>query len=355
MSRKTGIITFHRTTNFGSLLQTYGLYRKICDLGVSCEIIDYRCPAIEKRENLNKPLLSTNLKQFVRNVLYQPNYKRKAKTLSDFSTNNMKISSTYTPNNILLANDIYDRFIVGSDIVWNREITNSDYAYFLNFVNDDKEMYAFSASVGDYFTKGDEEYITRLLNRFLQIAVREDDAVRWLSSLGIADSKCVCDPTMLLTPSEWTKYITPKNYKNDYVLIYFNDDKCKNIRDAIEFAKANQLKVKLINYDRPYSGVQNIKPFSLEEFLGLIINAKMIFTASYHGLLFSLYFNKEFMFYTRAHSSRILSLAKRLNIENQCGDNMKINEYKGIDYHQLNEKINDFRDRSIDILKKMLV
>ena len=40
---KVGIITFHRTTNFGSLLQTYGLYKKIELLGKTPEIIDYRC------------------------------------------------------------------------------------------------------------------------------------------------------------------------------------------------------------------------------------------------------------------------------------------------------------------------
>ena len=44
---KIGLITYHHTTNFGSLLQTYGLYKKVKDLGFECEIIDYECPCAE--------------------------------------------------------------------------------------------------------------------------------------------------------------------------------------------------------------------------------------------------------------------------------------------------------------------
>ena len=39
---------------------------------------------------------------------------------------------------------------------------------------------------------------------------------------------------------------------------------------------------------KPVPGVKNIKPSSLEEFLGLIKNANFVFTASYHGMLFSM-------------------------------------------------------------------
>lgn len=47
---KIGILTFHDTTNFGSLLQTYGLYKSITNFGYDCDVIDYECPEITKRE-----------------------------------------------------------------------------------------------------------------------------------------------------------------------------------------------------------------------------------------------------------------------------------------------------------------
>lgn len=354
MSEKTGLLTFHRTTNFGSVLQTYGLYKKINDLGVPCEIVDYRCPAIERRENLDKSLFSATPKELIRNLLFMPGYKKKAEMLLGFAKSNMILSQPYTPDNITLANDEFDRFIVGSDIVWGRDITDSDYVFFLDFVKGDKGRYAFSSSVGDYTRRGDEGYISKLLQKFSKIAVREKDAIEWLNSLGISDGMWVCDPTMLLSSNEWVSNIHPTKYDDDYVLVYFKDDKGKDLRDAIEYAKANHLKVKMINYDRPYSGVQNVKPYSLDEFLGLIINARMVFTASYHGMLFSIYFHKEFLFYTRAHKSRVLSLAKRLGIEDHCGDDIRVDKYKEVDYQLVEMKVDNFRASSIEILKTML-
>ncbi|MBE5707174.1 MAG: hypothetical protein EGR78_09545, partial [Erysipelotrichaceae bacterium] len=64
-------------------------------------------------------------------------------------------------------------------------------------------------------------------------------------------------------------------------------------------------------YRKQMSGVIQKKPTTLNDFLGLIKSADRIFTASYHGILFSIYFEKQFVFYTRAHKSRVLSLAEK--------------------------------------------
>lgn len=354
MSGKIGILTFHRTTNFGSMLQTYGLYKKISELGYECEIIDYRCPAIEARENVNGKILSLNPKKLVRNIFFMPNYKKKAEALFEFSKENMKLGSSYTPDNIHDIDGKYEKYIVGSDIVWGRDITDDDYVYFLDFVKEKNKKYAFSASVGDYDYRGDEEHISKLLHEFSNIAVREVETIKWLRSLNISNVKWVCDPTMLLTANEWLDIVTPTYYSDDYVLIYFKDEQEKNIRDAIRYAKEHRLKVKMINYDRPYRGIENVKPYSLEDFFGLILNAKMIFTASYHGILFSIYFEKEFLFYIRSHKSRVLSLAKRLGIEDYCGNNFDVFQYDRINYEKVNKRLEDFRYQSIQILKSML-
>ena len=41
--KKIGLITFHDTTNFGSFLQTFGLYKAINDMGYTCKVLDYKC------------------------------------------------------------------------------------------------------------------------------------------------------------------------------------------------------------------------------------------------------------------------------------------------------------------------
>lgn len=354
MSNKIGIITFHRTTNFGSLLQTFALFKKIEQLDNSCEIIDYRCPAIEDRENLNKPVLSKNIKNTLRNVLFLPGYKRKASEMNLFIKNNMKLSEVYYPDTIFRASSKYKKVFVGSDIVWGRDITNNDYTYFLDFIRDRSKKYAFSSSVGDYTVRGDEKKVAVLLNDFSKIAVRENDAVEWIEEIGGPKAEWVCDPTMLLTAEEWKEYINPKTFNEDYVLVYFRDPNGKCSSDAIKYAKKNHCKVYFINYDMPVQGMKNVKPKSLDEFLGLIINAKMIFTASYHGMLFSIYFNKEFLFYTRAHKSRVISLAERLGLNQNCGDEIDVDRYKSIDYISVNSHLQEFREASIKVLAEML-
>lgn len=353
-SNKIGIITFHRTTNFGSYLQTVGLYKKIKDLGYDAQIIDYRCPAIEEREALNKRRGGFSVKSIVYRILLQPAKSRKAKKLQEFAKKNMILSDAYFPNTVKNADFEYGKFVVGSDIVWGRDITDFDYAYFLDFVSDKRKKYAFASSVGDYEIRNDESKVAQLLADFSRIAVREEDAVEWIKEISGVKADFVCDPTMLLTIDEWESIIPIKKHKGNYVLVYFSNDDRKCLKDAIEYAKINNCKVLYINYAWPAKNVINVKPKSLEEFLGLINNAQRVFTASYHGMLFSIYMQKEFVFYTRAHKSRVLSLANRLGLLDYCGDEKDPCQMLPIDYQIVNKKVESFREHSIAVLKEML-
>lgn len=96
---KIGIITFHRTTNFGSLLQTYGLYKKIELLGKTPEIIDYRCDEIESREELNNQFKFT-VRELAKRMLFYPTIKRKAEKLNDFLERSSNDNPIYADNNL---------------------------------------------------------------------------------------------------------------------------------------------------------------------------------------------------------------------------------------------------------------
>ena len=347
-----GLLTFHRTTNFGSYLQTFGLFKKIEDLGFKCEIIDYRCPAIEKRENLQNKH-GHDIKSLMKRILLQPALDKKAASLVSFSAKHMKYSRPFLPSNIDEANTLYDSFIVGSDIVWGVDITDCDYNYFLKFASDERLKLAFSSSVGTETSEHKDE-IGPLLRRFDKIAVREKSAVNWVKQMSGREAEWVCDPTMLLTIEEWREVIPFDRIEKDYVLVYFNNPEKKTIRDAIEYGKKYGKKILYINYGVPEKGVVNIKPKSLNEFFSYIFCADHVFTASYHGMLFSLYFKKEMTFYTRDHASRMISLAERLGIQKQCGDKESIETYQVIEYGEVQRKIEEFRQDSIKILKEML-
>ena len=353
-SNKIGVLTFHRTNNFGSQLQAFALYSAIEDLGYPCEIIDYRCPAIENREFKKPRTKISSLKQLVKAMLLNPTLHIKSDHMQRFLSDNAKVSCPYTPDTIHRANTQYGKFMVGSDIVWGVDITESDFTYFLDFVQDSKKKFAFASSVGNSELGIQEENIASLLSEFSQICVRESDAVNWVKRLSGKDASLVCDPTMLLPAQSWDAYVPPKKYKKGYVLVYFNNDDGKCLADAVRYAKKHGLKVYHIHYNMPTKGIVRVRPKTLQEFLGLIKNAEAVFTASYHGMLFSTYYERELFFYTRCHKERMLSLAEKISIMGRCCDQQDVFQVKPMDYAKIKVKTDLFRQQSMECLKKEL-
>ena len=76
--------------------------------------------------------------------------------------------------------------------------------------------------------------------------------------------------------------------------------------------KRTNKKVFYIDYYRKQmSGVIQKKPTTLNDFLGLIKSADRILQRPIMEFCFTIYFEKQFVFYTRAHKSRVLSLAEK--------------------------------------------
>lgn len=352
---KIGLITFHDTTNFGSLLQTYGLYKKVKDLGYEIDVIDYQCESIVKREVPQPFRLIQSPKGLLKDILIGTSIRRKYKALTRFSHENMTLSAKCDRSTIRQISTQYDKIIVGSDIVWGMDIIEKDLTYFLDFENDSRKKTAFSSSIGNPWSQEDKNVIKPLIQNFSYIAVREDESADWIEDLTESRPKVVCDPTMLIDSDEWRKHTYEPNEKGNYVLVYFDTKDGDCLKSATRYAKANQLKVKYINYGLPKKGVQNVKPISLEDFLSLINDAAKVITASYHGMLFSIYFNKQFAYFNRAHKSRMNTLARKLHVQECDGMGKDILEMPRIDYDIVNNAVEEYRAYSVECLKQLLV
>ena len=338
--KKYGLITIHDTQNYGSLLQTYGLYKAINIITNSIELIDYKNDAIATRETSFSLKECHGPKGLIKHFLWHPDMKKRYDAFWDFMKSNMKISKEYNRNNISCANDEFDSFIIGSDIVWGMEITGNDFTYFLDFANDSKEKIAFSASIGNKWGNEVIPNIQKLLLRFKYISVREEQAVKWLKEVGIENVENTCDPTMLWDGDEWKQYIDDSITPHDkYVLIYMADAQKKNIKDAIKYAKANNFSVYYVNFYSKVYGTKSIKPYSVGQWLSLIANAECVFTSSYHGLMFSMYFHKQLFYYNNVYKSRMSSLCYELGIEFREGIDSNLMTNREIDYSIVDEKI----------------
>lgn len=354
--KKLGLITFHDTNNFGSWLQTYALYKKLADIGITVEVIDYRCDEIIRREKLtlhsvNEILLKKSgevylilLKRLIKQFFFWL-YSQKYIRVSRIKYNRINIKS---------ANAKYDVFMIGSDLVWDTRVTNRDFTYMADFAEESKRKISYAASLGyERIPDNELKEYKRCLSRFHSISVREESAEKLLKDIVSVPIEVVSDPTMLLTKKEWLHFVKKTSKFEDYVLVYFVDDKEKILRVARQYARNHRCKVLVIS-DWRVGGAVNISPYSISDFLTLIYYAKKVFTASYHGVLFSLYFEKQLAFCNRKPEDRMKSLADRMGIANYEINADGFDVETKIDYGDVTLKINEFRKKSMYQLKTML-
>lgn len=357
---KTGILTYHDTTNYGAVLQAYALQEKINNLGSECEIIDYKCEAITDRYKIIPLTECKNIKQFIKSLLTNKNNRILMKKFKEFNEKYQKLSSLeYNKETISQVNDLYDCFITGSDQVWNLELSNEDTTYMLDFVTDMKKKKSYAASFG--YKEIPDKYVAlskKMLGDFETILVREEQGKSIIEKNLNRQAKVTIDPTLLLNKTEWDKLIENGNKEEDYILLYIIAPNKEIINFAKRLAKKEKCKIIYLNHSyKDIFGVKNIKTASPEEFLKYVRNAKYVVTTSFHGVAFSVNFEKQFFYALSKENgnfnSRIENLVNILNLKERIiGKNLEL--YKNINYDKVNYLLENERKNSIDSLKEIL-
>lgn len=347
---KYGILTYHNIPNIGAVLQAQALCKKIRQLGYDCEIIDYSCDNIIKRE-LNFRPLKNRLKSEIYKRFFWPNTIKKAKACLEYMRLMGIISSNvYTRKNIHESNNVYDGFISGSDMIWNTSINGHDYTYFLDFVKDGKKKLSYGSSIGDTWNENEYEIIRNLLSEYDFRSVRELDSCLFINNQFKLACETVADPTMLLSGNEWKKYSKNPKYK-DSILVYFPN---KRLLDAAsEYRKSHGGKILVLNWDAPALGYKNIHPYSPGEWIGLIENCKAMFTNSYHGLLFSLYFHKPV--WTTNNGNRQMTLLEKMGITHSLIKESRQFDSNLFNYDKIDVELAKYRESSTNYLMRALL
>ena len=63
--KRVGVITFHNYDNYGAILQSYALQKKLQEIGTQPEIIDYRCDYISNPFPPCKPEKERNFFNYI--------------------------------------------------------------------------------------------------------------------------------------------------------------------------------------------------------------------------------------------------------------------------------------------------
>lgn len=365
--KKVGIITFHASHNYGSMLQAYALQRVILGMGYDCEIINFR--SVVQKE-MYKPIFmkGTLYGRFV-GLIIQAGYAlgilKKYRLFEKFLKKDLILSSKeYTTLKDLENADFsYDYYISGSDQIWNIQACDFSYAYFLPFVKFGKRI-AYAPSMGPYVTMSqymDKNKIIDLLKKYDAVSMREVAGSQYISSLINRPVTTVLDPTLLLSSKEYDKLIDNKPLiEEEYIYIYspWNNEKVyemayvlgKKYNKKIVISQGLRNKNEMLNWGRKFKIYTAVGP---KEFLNLCKNASIICCDSFHAVIFSIIFKKCFFVLSGLDDNRISTILRLTHLQNRSFslEDDYLSASLNIDYTNAYNILEYERIKSLDWLK----
>lgn len=323
---KVGILTFHNAVNYGAVLQTYATQELVKQYGHDVEVIDYHNKAVdsfydEKKFHF-KAMLKAMLERHIKSLLIYLitkafNWKRN-NAYKNFGKKYLHLSARkYIQGEpiVLLG---YDVILIGSDQLWNRDITHGfDHVYWGDFkTSPDSRKVAWSVCMNKTnIGLEDEEYIKAHLNLFHSISVREKPLQVFLHDLTGKTFPHTLDPTLLLSIEKWSKLCHPVK-GNGYIAVYAVCKEDKAIAFAKNFAAKQQKKLIVIrSYSKHFISSENIESGGPVDFLSYLLYADYVVTTSFHGTVFSIIFQKQFICPIFEENVRIESLLASLGIK----------------------------------------
>jgi hypothetical protein len=364
---KIGIITFGNTQdNYGQLLQCYALQQVLKQLGGDPYLIKYeaKMSKTQKIFYMLSLLFRFQLQKITKSIVARiKKQKRQPGELIDRGFDifrKMYIKSTETIYSLAeLKNNPpqADYYVCGSDQIWN----NYSKAYFLDWGDKKVPRIAYAASFGKL--NASEEFtnkISKALKKFMIVTVREQSGIDICKQAGYLNALCVPDPTVLLIGKDYTKLIvenTITSIRRKYLLVYLLGwDTKVNFEEIGRFAKQKELDiiyVPSIGGTPARVGLNDelTKTFpSVQEWLSLMANAKYVLTNSFHGMVFSIIFNRLFGVYilngeASNMNDRIYTFLDSIKLRSRIiTNNLQIMD-NSIDYEHVNAVLNTQREK----------
>ena len=343
---KIGILTFHKTDNYGAMLQAYALSSFLKDLGNSVVFLDYLPAFLKKKKYVHRTFVQKCIFGVKYAILIRTYFSKK-KMFADFV-------QRYFDLRPLSESKKVDVAFIGSDQVWATNLTNYDICFLGTEIESKKIAYAASCGNINKIDEKTKSLYAKYLPDFDCLSVREQETSMFLSSLLRRDVPVVLDPTLLVS-NEIFKRIQKNCVCEDYICVY--DASHDGVLSAVErFAAKMSYRVIALSCDISFNKrKQLVQDASVEEFLGYIAGARYVFSTSYHGCALAISYKKDFYcFDTGAVSSRSRDLLKQLNLEDRY---IKINAEispESVDYEKVDFNLNILKKFSSDYIQQCL-
>lgn len=366
---KIGLLTFHGSHNYGSVLQSFAMVKVLESLGYEVQIINLRNEEQLKTYRIFSGRYKTvgDVIRFLFTCILYPRLKRRYDKYEEFINHVLPITrKEYRSGKELMAEHLdYDIYMTGSDQVWNPACQDFESAYYLDFADRKALRIAYAPSLGkNSFGQEELRLIQSLLKNIDYISCREQDGVNILKSLTDKLVAHVCDPVVLLGREGWEKMLAEPDLDKPYILTYFlnNNHGDRSLTDY--FRKKTGYKVIALNeYIRDFfEPVRMACDRSPAEFVGLFRYASLIYTNSFHGTVFATLFNRPFYTAVAANpnasnnnDSRKIDYLSRLGLQDRIvGNKHRLPDMKEINYTEANVRMEMFREYSLAYLTKAL-
>ncbi len=366
---KIAHLTFHASHNYGSVLQAYALSKQLQLMGHEVKILNLR-PQSQRDAYRIIRTSDKGLHRLFRCLIY-PALRKRFNHYERFINQVLPVCDKEfsTTNELEQAHLQYDAYVCGGDQIWNPVCQDFETAYYLQFLKQDDQTkrIAYSPSLGKTeFPSDTLAHIKEWVKAFDHISVREQRGVNIIQNLTDKPVHTVCDPVLLLDKKYWQEMAILPHYEKPYILTYFLENNhgsrslTEYLRQQTGFSVVN-LNEYIKDFIRPYKKCYSASP---EEFVGLFMNASLIYTNSFHGTAFATIFNKPFITAVAVNQaeaqnnndSRKIDYIQRLSL-NKClymEALPDVNTILNMDYSQANDKLTSFRSESLDFLTKAL-
>ena len=331
---------FH--ANYGGMLQACATVAFLEELGIDYELIQYQ-KKLTFREKiksiprlLNGVLLNDKYEALVKKIgeKKHPSFAAKnLERLQAFKAFNQAHFSKLSPVFVGYAALCqgarrYNAVLSGSDQLWSPAGLPTNY-YNLQFVPQEIRKVSWSSSFGVseipwYQKKRTKDY----LQRIEYISMRENRGAQIIEELTGREVPVLMDPVFAFGKDEWNKLIPEKTVDwDDYIFCYFLGDNPVHRATAKKLAEKTGRKIVTLRHMDQYVAADeyfgDVAPYDVapDRFLDILRNASAVCTDSFHGMAFSIIFEKQFVVFdrysTKAHhskNSRIDSLCANLDL-----------------------------------------
>lgn len=353
--KKIAILTFQNANNYGALLQCYALHKALISIGIKNDVLNYKSTYMSSPYGI-AALKRKGLIRFFLGIAYSIVRMPRKRKFNELRTH-IRMTPKLNAKDLISIEEKYDGFIVGSDQVWNDYITNVDPSYFLNFVKSQEKKLSYAASFGfESIPKNLEMKYKDLLSDFSTYNMREASGAKIIEALLNKPANTVLDPTMLLTREKWDTIAYAPIQKKRYILVYQVTLSSFVLNTVKKIAKQTGYEVVAIPF--PLGGF--LKAISKlyagpREWIGLIRDAEIVVTDSFHGSIFSILFNKKFFVCITDAGDRIINLLNTFELsERLYKPCLQLELCKEIEWVNVNCILKKERIKCLKALSKMV-